>query len=76
MRSAPARVSARTVQIVGGVAVAPMVAVTMWLALTNEHLQRPVASASYRGYLTAASIVIGLYLWVRRPASVRGPCPR
>jgi signal transduction histidine kinase len=66
---APAHVSARTAQRVAGVAVAPMVAVTVWLALTSEHLQRPVASAFYWGYLTAAPMTIGLYWWVRRPAS-------
>ena len=56
-----------------GVAVIPMVVVTVWLALTSEHVERPVASALYFGYLTAAPMVIGLYWWVCRPASRFGP---
>jgi signal transduction histidine kinase len=56
-----------------GVAVIPMVAGTVWLALTSDHLQRPVASALYFAYLTAAPMVIGLYWWVCRPASRFGP---
>jgi hypothetical protein len=50
-----------------------MVTVTVWLALTSEHLERPVASAFYWGYLTAAPIAIGLYWWTRRPVSRFGP---
>ena len=56
-----------------GVAVIPMVAVTVWLALTSDHIERPVASALYFAYLTAAPMVIGLYWWVCRPASRFGP---
>ena len=56
-----------------GVAVIPMVAVTVWLALTSDHVERPVASALYFAYLTAAPMVIGLYWWVCRPASRFGP---
>jgi signal transduction histidine kinase len=67
------RVSARTIQRALAVAVVPMVAVTVWLALSSDHLQRPVASALYWSYLTAAPITIGLYWWVRRPASRFGP---
>jgi signal transduction histidine kinase len=55
------------------VAVVPMVAVTVWLALSSDHLQRPVASALYWSYLTAAPMMIGLYWWARRPASRFGP---
>jgi signal transduction histidine kinase len=66
-------VAPRARQRAVGVAVVPMVAVTVWLALTSEHLQRPVASALYFAYLTAAPMVIGLYWWVCRPASRFGP---
>jgi hypothetical protein len=38
-------VAPRAMQWLLGVAVVPMVAGTVWLALTSEHLQRPVASA-------------------------------
>ena len=46
-----------------------MVAVTVGLAATSEHLARPVAAALYLTWMTAASMAIGLYWWIRRPAS-------
>ena len=55
------------------VAILPMVAVTMALALTSDHLQRPLAAALYWSYLTAASMAVGVYWWHRRPASRFGP---
>jgi signal transduction histidine kinase len=67
------RVSARAAQRLVAVAILPMVAVTVWLALSSDHLERPVASALYWSYLTAAPMMIGLYWWVRRPASRFGP---
>ncbi len=51
----------------------PMVALTAALALTSDHLQRPVAAALYWSYLIAAPMAIGLYWSVRRPASRFGP---
>jgi len=68
-----ARVSATTAHLLVAGAILPMVAVTVWLALTSEHLARPVAAASYWAFLTAASMGIGLYWWMRRPASRFGP---
>ena len=68
-----ARVSPRTVQRLIAVAILPMVAATVWLAHSSDHLERPVATALYSGYLTAAPMMIGLYWWVRRPASRFGP---
>jgi signal transduction histidine kinase len=50
-------------------AIIPMVAVTVALAVTSDHLQRPAAAALYFGYEVAASMAIGLYWWMRRPAS-------
>ena len=50
-----------------------MVAVTLWLALTSDHLERPVAAGSIWAYLIAASMAIGSYWWTRRPASRFGP---
>src|SRR3954454_5178375 len=67
------RVSARTAQRAVGVATVPMVALTIWLALSSDHLAKPLASALYWSYLTAAPIGIGLYWWVRRPTSRFGP---
>ena len=64
-----ARVPVSLVQKVVAVAIAPMVAVTLWLALTSDHLEKPAAAGVYWGYLIAASMAIGLYWWVSRPAS-------
>ena len=67
------RVSASTRQRWAGAAIVPMVAVTVGLALTSEHLERPLAAALYWGWMTAGSMAIGLYWWLRRPASRFGP---
>jgi hypothetical protein len=45
----------------------------VWLALATDHLRWPWASALYWGYLTGASMAIGLYWWARRPLSRFGP---
>ena len=66
-------VSARTAQRAVAAAIVPMLAVTVWLVATSDHLQRPVASALYWSYLTAAPMAIGLAWWIRRPASRFGP---
>src|ERR1700742_1638651 len=58
---------------VAAASILPMVAVTMWLGLSSDHLQRPLAAALYWSYLTAASMAIGVYWWRRRPASRLGP---
>jgi signal transduction histidine kinase len=67
------RVSATTAQRLVAVAIVPMVAVTLWLALTSEHLAKPAAAGVYWSYLVAASTAVGLYWWLRRPASRFGP---
>jgi signal transduction histidine kinase len=67
------RVRTTTAQIAVAVSVVPMVGLTIWLALTSNHLQWPVASALYWSYLTAMTIAVGLYWWRRRPASRFGP---
>jgi signal transduction histidine kinase len=67
------RVSATTAQRLVAGAIVPMVAVTVWLALTSEHLARPLAAALYWSWLTAAPMAIGLYWWMSRPASRFGP---
>ena len=72
-RGVHAPVSARTAQRLTAVAIVPMVAATLWLVATSDHLQRPVASALYWSYLTAAPMAIGLFWWIRRPASRFGP---
>jgi signal transduction histidine kinase len=66
------RLSAGTAQRAVAIAIVP-VALTVWLALSSKHLEKPLASALYWGFLTGASMAIGLYWWVRRPASRFGP---
>ena len=66
-------VSSKTAQTVAAAAILPMVAMTLVLGFTNDHLQRPVAAAVYWSYLLAASMGIGVYWWRRRPASRFGP---
>ena len=68
-----ARVSAGAAQRAAAAAVVPMVAITLWLALTSDHLAKPAAAGVYWSYLVAASTTIGLYWWLRRPASRFGP---
>jgi signal transduction histidine kinase len=65
--------STSAVQRLVAIAIAPMVAATMALALTGDHLERPVAAGLYWSYLVAVSILIGLYWWRRRPAQRFGP---
>src|ERR1700712_4159115 len=50
-------------------AVVPMTAFAVVLALTSRHVRWPGVNALYYGYQTAAPLLIGLYWWVRRPAS-------
>src|SRR5215217_7144437 len=50
-----------------------MVAVTLGLALTSDHLARPAAAGVYWSYLVAAATAVGVYWWTRRPASRFGP---
>src|SRR3954471_4315830 len=65
--------SPSTARRLAAAAVAPMVAVTLWLALSSPQLQRPLAAGLYWAYLIAASMLIGVYWWHRRPASRFGP---
>jgi signal transduction histidine kinase len=67
------RVPVSTLHRLVAAAIVPMVAVTLWLALTSEHLDKPAAAGVYWSYLIAASMTIGLYWWVRRPGSRFGP---
>jgi signal transduction histidine kinase len=75
---------ARTAELVGArvpaaaqravaIAIVPMVAVTLALALTSEHLEKPVAAGLFWSYLTAVTLAVGLLWWKRRPASRFGP---
>ena len=55
------------------IAIVPMVAVTLTLALTSEHLEKPLAAGLFWSYLTAATLAVGLLWWKRRPESRFGP---
>src|SRR3954452_8974811 len=70
---APRWLSSAACRRLAAAAIVPMVAVTLWLALSSGHLQRPLAAGLYWAYLIAASMLIGLYWWRRRPASRFGP---
>src|SRR4051794_2125518 len=50
-----------------------MTVTAVWPSLSSDHLERPVVTGVYYGYLTSAPMVIGLYWWTRRPASRFGP---
>jgi signal transduction histidine kinase len=54
-------------------ALAPVVASSLLLGATSEHLARPYGAALYATYLVAAPVLIGLLWWRRRPASRLGP---
>jgi signal transduction histidine kinase len=55
------------------IAIVPMVASTLALTLSSDHLQRPVAAGLYWSYLIVATMAVGLVWWKRRPASRFGP---
>jgi hypothetical protein len=67
------RVAPTAVPLAVAVALVPMVAVTVWLAATSAHVEHPTATALYWSYFVAAHVLIGLYWWLRRPASRFGP---
>ena len=60
-------------QVVAGVAVVPLAASAAFLALTGEHVATPAATAAYRAYLVAVSMLVGLVWCRRRPRSRFGP---
>jgi signal transduction histidine kinase len=62
-----------TVRTAAEVAAVAMVASTVVLGLTSDHLERRTATTLYLGYLVAAPLSVGLYWWSRRPGSRFGP---
>jgi signal transduction histidine kinase len=67
------RVTAHMLQVAVAIAIIPVAASAIWLAVTSDHLERPTATALYRTYLAVAPMLVGLYWWRRRPASRFGP---
>jgi hypothetical protein len=53
---------------------AVMSGTAFWFGITSEHVPHPVATAVYSAYLVAAFLLIGLYWWLRRPASRSARC--
>jgi signal transduction histidine kinase len=68
-----AHVSTSTAQRVVVAAIVPMVVVTLALGVANDHLARPIAATLYWSYLIVTSMGVGVYWWIRRPASRFGP---
>jgi signal transduction histidine kinase len=54
----------------GAIAAACFAGSALYLGATSEHLAHPVASGVYKGYLAAATTLIGA-LWIRRRPSSR-----
>jgi hypothetical protein len=50
-----------------------LTAVSVVLAATSDHVERPTATALYYGSLVATSLLVGLYWFLRRPGSTFGP---
>ena len=73
-RDVHAPVSACTVQRLAAVAIVPMVATTLALVATSDHLERPAGECALLGVSRPPPrMAIGLYWWIRRPASRFGP---
>jgi signal transduction histidine kinase len=67
------RVTVGAAQTIVMASIIPVSASAIWLALTSGHVEHPVATALYYSYLAVAPMLIGLYWWRRRPASLFGP---
>ena len=67
------RLTPGAVQTFVMLAAVPLAASAVWLGATSDHLERPTATALYRGYLVAVPLLVGMYWWLRRPASRFGP---
>ena len=67
------RLTPGAVQTFVMLAAVPLVTSAVWLGATSDHVERPAATALYRGYLVAVPLLVGLYWWLRRPASRFGP---
>ena len=72
---------ARSVGMPGGavgvtaavLAILVLAGVSVVSAATSDHVEHPTATALYQGYMVAASLLVGLYWFVRRPGSAFGP---
>jgi len=55
------------------VAILAVAGVSVVLAATSNHVEHPTATALYYGWLVAASLLVSLYWFLRRPGSAFGP---
>ena len=55
------------------IATVPLVAMALVLASGSKHLRWPEVTGLYQAYLIAASVLVGVIWWRRRPASRFGP---
>jgi signal transduction histidine kinase len=68
-----ARVAGWRVRVTAAVlAILAMAGVSIALAATSDHVEHPTATALYYGWLVAASLLGGLYWFLRRPGSAFG----
>ena len=65
--------SARRLQPLALITTVPLVAMALVLASDSEHLRWPEVTGLYQAYLIAASVLVGVVWWRRRPASRFGP---
>jgi signal transduction histidine kinase len=54
-------------------AILALASVSVVLTATSDHVEYPTATAMYFGYLVAASLLVGLYWFLRRAGSAFGP---
>ena len=54
-------------------AILALAGVSVVSAATSDHVEHPTATALFYGYLVAASLLVGLYWFLRRPGSAFGP---
>jgi signal transduction histidine kinase len=60
-------------QAAAAAAVLPLAGTAVWLTLTGDHVTRVAETATYRGFVVLASMLVGLVWWRRRPSSRFGP---
>jgi signal transduction histidine kinase len=53
-------------------AILALAGVSVVSAATSHHVEHPTATAFYHGYVVAASLLVGLYWYLRRPGSAFG----
>jgi hypothetical protein len=68
------RLAGRRVSVTAAIAVSLTLAgVSVITAASSDHVEHPTATALYYGFLVAASLLVGLYWFLRRPGSAFGP---